>query len=171
MIKTVNRNKSGFFRATAVCLIGLYFFSKYLYNNVKSVEDLGTFEGIFILIAIIINILLLIIPIKQLLKRPEALIISNKGIEDYVSFANAGLIEWDNITSAEIDKKGLRNALIINLKNDFNLKKNTSFITQNLQQENVSKYGNALVINKDYIKGDLEEIKDAINSMKPKVKS
>ena len=80
------------------------------------IEDYNFYLMIFCCLALIICLAFIINAILQLRIRKPAIIINDKGLEDNVSIAKAGFIDWKNITGCFVAKMSGVDQLFIMVK-------------------------------------------------------
>ncbi len=162
----IERNKIVHIKLAITLSIALYLIIRSAINNFNNVEPWRNFLAVFLIILAILFLFLLIHSISESFKFKPALIINQKGIEDNISLSEAGFIEWENIESVFMGKMKGNNHIIIKLKDDYKPKVNSFLSKRILINELKSKFGNAIAINKDYVKEDLNYIMEQIIKIK-----
>lgn len=113
------------------------------------------------LILVLFSLLVLFLSINSLLegqKTEIALEIDEKGINDRVSFAEAGFISWEKIEKAFIDKIQGKKHIIIKFKDGFIPETKSNILKRFGVNGTRKKFGNAIAVNEDYVIEELDEI-------------
>lgn len=166
-MKTVNRNKNVFIRLVLISLFGLFMIGKRIMNESLFGPDANWISTVFLIFIGLFLPLMIINSVYELLKPNVALEISPEGINDQVSFREAGFVAWEHIEDVYMDTSKRKPYLIIKLKPDFELQTKPSILRRALARKDVEAYGHAISINRDYVKEDLNSILKMINEVRP----
>ena len=137
-----------------------------IYTNPESLFMNGLFQYIFngIILAIFLfyTILFFIDFVKTKFDKKASLTISDIGLIDNLSIFSCGKIQWNDISSVELQKSFKVNFLIIKVfdNNKYLIDKN--FIQRHILKKYIRKWGSPVVISKKRIECNLEEIKQII---------
>lgn len=100
--------------------------------------------------------------IRILINSQAALVINEAGIIDNSSLAQAGLIRWEEISSASLSKIGGRKHLVIHTNEPAALLRNSLKGNSRMAKYMMEKEGSAVFLNSMDVKIDMDELKNKI---------
>lgn len=160
----IARKKWSTISVFASAVLGLFFFIDELTGRFSDGEINGIAISILLLMTLFLTVIS-IVNLRQLLKTGPALIISNEGLTDYLSFASPGLIKWEEIDRIEIKKVSRQKNVIVFLKNDLKIMTSLSGSKKNFAQHTKKKTGSAIALNEKLADFESEDLMNKLNQM------
>jgi hypothetical protein len=113
----IRRRKNQHYQLVIIAPLALFFS---INSFLRHLQGESSYRSLMLAVTLLFSaviIWMLITAIRHLIKKGPAMIISERGVDDYASVATAGHILWEEITGASIQKFSGTNHLVIHLRN------------------------------------------------------
>jgi hypothetical protein len=158
----VKRKKGLYYKNLLFAPVTIYFFLNWVLGKPGQTQSWKWLLAILLGVLALFAFISFIKSVMEILKKTPAMIISDSGITDQVSNADAGWIGWNNIVSAEKRKKGSSYYLLIFLKDPLELLDRYSGFRKSAVHLHNKDFGTPLAINTALIDHDVFELINVI---------
>ena len=162
----IPQKSTAFLKILFSLTIPILFLSYVFFNYFSGDLSLNIYLLFLCAMVFFICVLMLINTLIKIVNKKPALVLNQKGIIDHVSMANAGFIEWREITGCFIAKMSGVDQLFISVKDHQSILSKQNPIRKGLLSVPIEDHGTPIAIDLKLLNYSPQKLQKIISSMK-----